>query len=58
MFWVWTLFGESGLTFWVSELILRVSGRAGGRPGRVTEAFAGRIIVGNMYPENIYIVYV
>ena len=46
MFWV------SGLIFWVSELILRVSGRAGGRPGRVTETFGERINFGNMYSEK------
>ena len=38
------MFWASGLTsiFWLSGLILRVSGRAGGRPGRVTETFGGK----------------
>ena len=50
----------SGLLIWVSELILRVfgsgrvgSGGSGGRPGRVSSTFGGKMHFGNMYPKTL-----
>ena len=61
----WTCIWVSGLLIWVSELILRVSGSgrvgsagSGGRPGRVSSTFGGKIHVGNLYPKKISIDYI
>ena len=52
----------SELILWVSELILwvpgRTGGRADGRPGRVTETYAKESILGICILKKLNIVYI